>query len=121
MCTFTNQAHSLPMEHQQKYILLFSNDCEQSQQLARLLRHYWTAATIQVAKSIDEILAFIGQRRPDVIILLGVEKKGNYYIDCIKEMRSNKGIDHIPVCIYNTLPVQKDLDRLWQQIIATSI
>lgn len=121
MCTFTNTAHSLSMKHQQKYILLFGNDCAQLQQLALLLEHYWPSAIIQLANGIDEIFTFIEQRRPDVIILLGVEKKGNYYIDCIKEMRSNKGIDHIPVCIYNTLPVQKDLDRLWQQIAATPI
>lgn len=116
MCTFTNPAHSLSMKHQQKYILLLGNDCEQSLQLTRLLQQYWGSAAVQLADNVEALLEHIERRKPDVIILLGVEKKGNYYIDCIKNMRSNKGIDHIPVCIYSTFPVQKDLDRLWEQI-----
>lgn len=103
------------MEHQNKYILLLCNDHAQVVQMIGILKSYWQSAIIEVTDQPDELLHLIEQRTPSLVIVVSAAGD-SYYIECIKNMRSNKGIDNVPVYIYTTFPVRKDLDRLCQQM-----
>lgn len=116
MCTFTDPAHMLSMEHRHKYIILFCTQSPQTQQLLQLLGEYWPRATVQLVADVEALIACVTRQMPDMIILPGVEKQDSYFISCIKMLRNKKEIDNIPVYVYNTIPVQKDLDQLWRQM-----
>lgn len=116
MCTFTDPAYMPAMKHRDTYVLLFGNNCAQTTQLVQLLREYWASATIHLVSDAEALMAGIVRQTPDMIIIPGVEKRDQYFISCIKMLRSKQEIDNIPVYVYNTIPVQKDLDQLWQQI-----
>jgi len=116
MCTFTDPVQVLSMEQRHKYIILFCTNCPQTQQLAQLLSEYWPQAKVQLVADVEALMACVARKTPDIILLPGVEKQDRYFISCIKMMRSKNEIDNIPVYVYNTIPVKKDLDLLWQQV-----
>ncbi|WP_205513790.1 hypothetical protein [Longitalea arenae] len=91
------------MQVESRYIILFYDHSENVLPMKQLLQHLPEPVEADFVENFQQLLFHIENRLPDLIIVyVNDPKKG--YIDRLKSLRVNNGMDEIPVYVFNELP-----------------
>lgn len=96
------------MQVKPKYIILFYDHSENVLSMKQLLQHLPIPVETDSVENFQQLLDFLDNRVPDLIILY-VNDPVNGYVDHLKSMRLNNGIDEVPVYVFTELPEKQTL------------
>lgn len=102
------------MQVKPRYIVLFYDQCDKVLPMQQLLERLPTPVETVCVEKIQQLLEAIDQKIPDCIIVY-VNNSALGYIDNLKSMRLNDGIDDIPVYVFNELPEKQTLIELLEK------
>ena len=96
------------MQAKPRYIVLFYDHSENVHSMKQLLYDLPVPVIVDCVENFQQFLDHLDNRLPDLIFLYvnGSEKR---YIDHLKSLRVNIGIDEIPVYVFNELPEKQTL------------
>jgi CheY-like chemotaxis protein len=99
------------MQVKPRYIILFYDHSENVLSMKQLLQHLPVPVETDVVENFQQLEDFLENRVPDLIIVyVNDPEKG--YIDHLKNMRVNNGMDEIPVYVFTDLPEKQTLIEL---------
>ena len=99
------------MQVKPRYIILFYDHSENVLSMKQLLQHLPVPVETDVVENFQQLQDFLENRVPDLIIVyVNDPEKG--YIDHLKSMRINNGMDEIPVYVFTDLPEKQTLIEL---------
>jgi CheY-like chemotaxis protein len=84
------------MQVKPRYIILFYDHSENVLSMKQLLQHLPVPVETDVVENFQQLQDFLENRVPDLIIVY-VNNPEKGYIDHLKNMRINNGMDEIPV------------------------
>lgn len=96
------------MQVKPRYIILFYDHSENVLSMKQLLQHLPVPVETDVVENFQQLLDFLENRVPDLIIVY-VNDPVKGYIDHLKSMRVNNGLDEIPVYVFTDLPERETL------------
>ena len=96
------------MQEKTRYIILFYDHSENVLSLKQLLQHLPVPVEADCVENFQQLLDHLDNRLPDFIIVY-VNNPAKGYIDHLKSLRVNIGIDEIPVYVFNELPEKQTL------------
>ena len=99
------------MQVKPRYIILFYDHSENVLSMKQLLQHLPVPVETDVVENYQQLQDFIENRVPDLIIVY-VNDPVKGYIDHLKSMRVNNGMDEIPVYVFTDLPEKETLIEL---------
>ena len=99
------------MQVKPRYIILFYDHSENVRSMKQLLQHLPVPVETDVVENFQQLEDFIENRVPDLIIVY-VNDPVKGYIDHLKSMRVNNGMDEIPVYVFTDLPEKETLIEL---------
>jgi DNA-binding response OmpR family regulator len=99
------------MQVKPRYIILFYDHSENVLSMKQLLQHLPVPVETDVVENFQQLEDFLGNRVPDIIIVY-VNDPVKGYIDHLKSMRINNGMDEIPVYVFTDLPEKQTLIEL---------
>jgi response regulator RpfG family c-di-GMP phosphodiesterase len=99
------------MQVKPRYIILFDDHSENVLSMKQLLQHLPISVETDCVENFQQLMDFLNNRVPDLIIVY-VKSPGKRYIDHLKRMRVNNGIDEIPVYVFTELPEKQTLIEL---------
>jgi len=99
------------MQVKPRYIILFYDHSENVVTMKQLLQHLPVPVETDVVENFQQLQDFLENRVPDLIILY-VNDPVKGYIDQLKSMRVNNGMDEIPVYVFTDLPEIQTLIEL---------
>src|SRR5688500_9967765 len=99
------------MQVKPRYIILFYDHSENVLSMKQLLQHLPVPVETDVVENFQQLLDFLENRVPDLIIVY-VNDPVKGYIDHLKNMRVNNGMDGIPVYVFTDLPEKQTLVEL---------
>jgi CheY-like chemotaxis protein len=99
------------MQVKPRYIILFYDHSENLLSMKQLLQHLPIPVDTDCVENFQQLLDFLNNRLPDLIIVY-VNNPVKGYIDHLKSMRVNNGIDEIPVYVFTELPEKQTLIEL---------
>src|SRR5215510_1990549 len=99
------------MQAKPRYIILFYDHSENVLTMKQLLQHLPVPIEADCVENIQQLQDSLDSRLPDLIIVY-VNNPINRYIDYLKSMRVNNGIDEIPVYVFTELPEKETLIEL---------
>ena len=99
------------MQVKPKFVILFYDHCDKVLPMQQLLQQLPTPVETVCVEKIQQLLETIGVRSPDMIIVY-VNNAATSYIDYLKIVRLNNGIDEIPVYVFSELPEKETLIEL---------
>jgi hypothetical protein len=79
--------------------------------MKQLLQHLPIPVETDVVENFQQLQDFLDNRVPDIIIVY-VNDPVKGYIDNLKSMRINNGMDEIPVYVFTDLPEKQTLIEL---------
>lgn len=98
--------HSIP-----RYIILFYDHSTKVLSMVELLKQLPGPVEVITVEEFQQVLDQVNMKMPDAIIVY-VNNPVNSYIDCLKNLRINNGIDEIPVYVFTALPEQDTILKL---------
>lgn len=116
MSTFMQLPQRLPMERNSIHMLLLHKNCAYWQHMVKSLQNKCQNLVVQVADKPESLLAPSAARLPDVVVVLDAGPKDESLMKFIRKMRNNRGTDHIPVYIYNSIPSPDDIELLCERL-----
>jgi response regulator RpfG family c-di-GMP phosphodiesterase len=96
------------MQAKSRYIILFYDHSENVLSMKQLLHHLPVAVEADCVENFQQLLDHLDNRLPDFIIVY-VNNPVKGYIDHLKSLRVNNGIDEIPVYVFTELPDKQTL------------
>lgn len=96
------------MQENTRYIVLFYDHCENIHSMKQLLYDLPVPIIVDCVENFQQLLDHLDNRLPDLIIVY-VNAPGKRYMDHLKSLRVNIGIDEIPVYVFNELPEKQTL------------
>jgi CheY-like chemotaxis protein len=99
------------MQVKPRYIILFYDHSENVLSMKQLLQHLPVPVETDVVENFQQLEDFLENRVPDIIIVY-VNDPVKGYIDHLKNMRINNGMDEIPVYVFTDLPEKQTLIEL---------
>ena len=99
------------MQVKPRYIILFYDHSENVLSMKQLLQHLPVPVETDVVENFQQLQDFLENRVPDLIIVY-VNDPVKGYIDNLKSMRVNNGMDEIPVYVFTDLPEKQTLIEL---------
>lgn len=99
------------MQVKPKYIILFYDHSENVLSMKQLLQHLPFPIETDSVENFQQLLDFLDNRVPDLIIVY-VNNPVNGYIDHLRSLRLNSGIDEVPVYVFTELPEKQTLIEL---------
>lgn len=96
------------MQAKSRYIVLFYDHSENVHAMKQLLQHLPDSVETDCVENFQQLLAFVDSRVPDLIIVY-VKNSEVGYVDYLKNLRVNNGIDEIPVYVFTDLPEKQTL------------
>ncbi len=99
------------MQVKPRYIILFYDHSENVLSMKQLLQHLPVPVETDVVENFQQLEEFLENRVPDIIIVY-VNDPVKGYIDHLKSMRINNGMDEIPVYVFTDLPEKQTLIEL---------
>ena len=96
------------MQAKPRYIVLFYDHSENVHSMKQLLYDLPVPVEAACVENFQQLLAHLDDRLPDLIIVY-VNDPGKRFIDHLKSLRINIGIDEIPVYVFNELPEKQTL------------
>jgi response regulator RpfG family c-di-GMP phosphodiesterase len=99
------------MQVKPRYIILFYDHSENVLSMKQLLQHLPVPVETDVVENFQQLQDFLENRVPDLIIVY-VNNPEKGYIDHLKSMRINNGMDEIPVYVFTDLPEKQTLIEL---------
>ena len=96
------------MQVKPRYIILFYDHSENLLSMKQLLTHLPVPVETDSVEDFQQLLDFLDIRVPDLIIVY-VNNPVKGYIDYLKDLRVNNGIDEIPVYVFTELPEKQTL------------
>ena len=99
------------MQVKPRYIILFYDHSENVLSMKQLLQHLPVPVETDVVENFQQLQDFLENRVPDLIIVY-VNNPVKGYIDYLKSLRVNNGIDEIPVYVFTELPEKQTLIEL---------
>jgi CheY-like chemotaxis protein len=99
------------MQVKPRYIILFYDHSENVLSMKQLLQHLPIPVETDVVENFQQLQDFLENRVPDLIIVY-VNDPVKGYIDHLKSMRINNGMDEIPVYVFTDLPEKQTLIEL---------
>ena len=99
------------MQVKPKYIVLFYDHCDKVLPMQQLLQQLPTPVETVCVEKIQQLLEAIDIRSPDMIIVY-INNSATSYIDYLKSLRLNNGIDEIPVYVFTELPEKETIIQL---------
>jgi len=96
------------MQAKSRYIILFYDHCENVLSMKQLLQHLPVPVETDCVENFQQLLDRLDNRLPDIIIVYVKNAEGRY-IDHLKSLRVNMGIDEIPVYVFTELPEKQTL------------
>jgi CheY-like chemotaxis protein len=96
------------MQVKPRYIILFYDHSENVLTMKQLLQHLPVPVETDVVENFQQLEDFLENRVPDLIIVY-VNDPVKGYIDHLKSMRVNNGMDEIPVYVFTDLPEKQTL------------
>jgi CheY-like chemotaxis protein len=96
------------MQAKPRYIVLFYDHSENVHAMKQLLQHLPVPVETDCVENFQQLLAFVDNRVPDLIIVY-VNNSEVGYVDYLKNLRVNNGIDEIPVYVFTELPEKQTL------------
>jgi CheY-like chemotaxis protein len=99
------------MQVKPRYIILFYDHSENVLTMKQLLQHLPIPVETDVVENFQQLQDFLENRVPDLIIVY-VNDPAKGYIDNLKSMRVNNGMDEIPVYVFTDLPEKQTLIEL---------
>ena len=96
------------MQAKSRYIVLFYDHCENIHSMKQLLHDLPVAIEADCVENFQQLLDHLDNRHPDLIIAY-VNNPAKRFIDHLKSLRVNNGIDEIPVYVFNELPEKQTL------------
>ena len=99
------------MQVKPRYIIFFYDHSENVLSMKQLLQHLPVPVETDVVENFQQLEDFIENRVPDLIIVY-VNDPVKGYIDHLKSMRVNNGMDEIPVYVFTDLPEKETLIEL---------
>ena len=99
------------MQAKSRYIILFYDHSENVLSMKQLLQHLPVPVEADCVENFQQLLEVLDNRLPDLIIVY-VNNPVKGYVDHLKDMRFNIGIDEIPVYVFTELPEKQTLIAL---------
>ena len=99
------------MQVKPRYIILFYDHSENVLSMKQLLQHLPVPVETACVENFQQLEQFIDNRRPDLIIVY-VNNPEKGYMDNLKSLRVNDGIDEVPVYVFTELPEKQTLINL---------
>ena len=96
------------MQAKSRYIILFYDHSENVLTMKQLLQHLPVPVEADCVENFQQLLEHLEKRLPDFIIVY-VNNPAKGYIDHLKSLRVNNGIDEIPVYVFTDLPEKQTL------------
>lgn|SRR5687768_2810384 len=96
------------MQAKSRYIILFYDHSENVLSMKQLLQHLPVPVEADCVENFQQLLEHLENRLPDFIIVY-VNNPVKGYIDHLKSLRVNNGIDEIPVYVFTDLPEKQTL------------
>jgi DNA-binding response OmpR family regulator len=96
------------MQAKPRYIILFYDHSENVLSMKQLLQHLPVPVETDCVENFQQLEQIIDNRRPDLIIVY-VNNPVKGYIDHLKSLRVNDGIDEVPVYVFTELPEKQTL------------
>ena len=99
------------MQAKSRYIVLFYDHSENVHAMKQLLQHLPVPVEADCVENFQQLEERLESRVPDLIIVY-VNNPEVGYIDHLKTLRVNNGIDEIPVYVFTELPEKQTLMNL---------
>lgn len=99
------------MQAKPRYIILFYDHSENVLSMKQLLQHLPIPVETDCVENFQQLSKFLDSRIPDLIIVY-VNNPEKRYIDYLKALRVNNGMDEIPVYVFTELPEKQTLIEL---------
>ncbi|THU40401.1 hypothetical protein FAM09_11085 [Niastella caeni] len=99
------------MQAKSRYIILFYDHSENVLGMKQLLQHLPIPVETDCVENYQQLMDFLDSRIPDLIIVY-VNNPEKRYIDYLKDLRVNNGMDEIPVYVFTELPEKQTLMNL---------
>jgi len=99
------------MQAKPRYIILFYDHSEKVLSMKQLLQHLPVPVETDCVENFQQLEEMLDSRVPDLIIVY-VNNPEVGYIDHLKTLRINNGIDEIPVYVFTELPEKQTLLNL---------
>jgi CheY-like chemotaxis protein len=96
------------MQAKSRYIILFYDHSEKVLSMKQLLQHLPVHIETACVENFQQLEQFLDNRLPDLIIVY-VNDPLTGYINHLKSLRVNNGIDEIPVYVFTELPEKQTL------------
>jgi CheY-like chemotaxis protein len=96
------------MQAKPRYIILFYDHSENVLTMKQLLQHLPVPVETDCVENFQQLQDSLDSRLPDLIIVY-VNNPINRYIDYLKGLRVNNGIDEIPVYVFTELPEKQTI------------
>jgi len=96
------------MQAKPRYIILFYDHSENVLSIKQLLQHLPIPVETDYVEDFQQLLKTLDKRVPDLIIVY-VNDPVKGYIEHLKNLRVNNGIDEIPVYVFTDLPEKQTL------------
>ena len=96
------------MQVKPRYIILFYDHSENVLSMKQLLQHLPVPIETDSVEDFQQLLGFLENRVPDLIIVY-VNNPAKGYIEYLKDLRVNNGMDEIPVYVFTELPEKQTL------------
>jgi CheY-like chemotaxis protein len=96
------------MQAKPRYIILFYDHSENVLTMKQLLQHLPVPVDAVCVENYQQLLDHLDNRLPDLIILY-VNNPEKRFIDHLKSLRVNDGMDEIPVYVFTELPEKQTL------------
>ncbi|WP_207515764.1 hypothetical protein [Longitalea luteola] len=96
------------MQVKSRYIILFYDHSDYVLPMKQLLQHLPQPVETDCVENFQQLLDHLDNRLPDIIIVY-VNNPVNGYIDHLKSLRVNNGMDEIPVYVFTDLPEKQTL------------
>jgi hypothetical protein len=97
------------MQAKSRYIVLFYDHCENIHSMKQLLHDLPGSVEANCVDNFQQLLDHLNDRLPDLIIVYVNNNREKRFIDHLKSLRVNIGIDEIPVYVFNELPEKQTL------------
>ena len=96
------------MQAKPRYIVLFYDHCEDIRTMKQLLYDLPLPVIVDCVENFQQLLEHLDNGLPDLIVVY-VNAPGKRYMDHLKSLRVNNGIDEIPVYVFTELPEKQTL------------
>lgn len=96
------------MQAKPRYIVLFYDHCDYGDSMKQLLYDLPIPVEADCVENFQQLIDHLDTRLPEFIIAY-VNDPGKRFLDHLKSLRVNSGVDEIPVYVFNELPEKQTI------------